>query len=126
MAFDAELAERVRDVLGPRAGLAEKRMFSGLAFLLDGNMVCAVMSRGLMLRVGPDAYPTAIIQDGVSPFEMRGRAMNGWVLVDPAAVAGTDALIDWLDQGVRFAGGLPPGGTAKKKASRRTARGAAS
>jgi hypothetical protein len=125
MAFDAELADRVRDVLGPRAGLTERRMFSGLAFLLRGNMVCAVMSRGLMLRVGPDAYPTAILQAGVGPFEMRGRAMNGWVLVDPAAVEATDALIDWLDQGVRFAGTLAPGGTAKKKAARRTATGPA-
>jgi len=126
MAFDAELAERVRDVLGPRAGLTERRMFSGLAFLLDGNMVCAVMSKGLMLRVGPDAYPAAIIQDGVGPFEMRGRAMTGWVLVDPAAVGDTDALIDWLDQGVRFASSLRPGGTAKKKPSRRAAPTAAS
>jgi len=118
MAFDAELAERVRDVLGPRPGLAEKRMFSGLAFLLAGNMVCAVTSRGLLLRVGPEAYPTALLQDGVGPFEMRGRAMTGWVLVDPAVLAGSDALIDWLDQGIRYASSLPPGGTAKKRTAR--------
>jgi hypothetical protein len=110
MAFDGELAGRVRDVLGPRPGLSEKRMFSGLAFLLAGNMVCAVMSRGLMLRVGPDAYPAALIQDGVGPFEMRGRPTTGWVLVDPEVLVDTDALIEWIDLGVRFTATLPAGG----------------
>jgi TfoX/Sxy family transcriptional regulator of competence genes len=121
MAFDEELAERVRDVLGPRAGLTEKRMFSGVAFLLDGNMIGAVMSRGLMLRVGPDAYPTAILQAGVGPFVTRGKNLTGWVIVDAALLDDTDALIEWLDQGITFAASLPPGGTAKKKAARKTA-----
>jgi hypothetical protein len=118
MAFDEELAERVRDVLGARPGMTEKRMFSGIAFLLDGNMVCAVMARGLMLRLGPEAATAAITQQGVAPFEMRGRVMTGWVLVDPLLLTGTDALLDWVSQGLAFAGTLPPGGTAARKARR--------
>jgi len=114
VAFDEELAERIKDVLGPRPGLSTKRMFGGLAFLLDGNLLCGVRN-GLMLRVGPQAYPAALLHDGVGPFVSRGRAMTGWVLVRPEVLEETDALIEWLDQGIGFVATLPAGGTPKTR-----------
>jgi hypothetical protein len=124
VAFDEELADRVRDVLGGQAGLSEKRMFGGLGFLVNGNMACAVMSKGgLMVRVGPEAHPAAVLQDGVSAFEMGGRTMAGWVVVHPRVLTGADALLDWVDQGLAFARALPAGGTAAKKPMKRAPKG---
>ncbi len=117
MAFDEDLTERVRDVLGPRPELTEKKMFGGLAFLLRGNMCCGVHGDDLIVRVGPDQDADALAQPGARPFDITGRPMSGWILVGPEATASTDALIEWVDRALAFVEALPPGGTAKPKST---------
>jgi TfoX/Sxy family transcriptional regulator of competence genes len=109
MAYDEELAERVREVLQDERGLTEKKMFGGLAFLLDGRMAVGATSQGgLMVRVDPDRGETLVREPHVEPFEMRGRWMTGWLRVDPEAVESDDDLRRWVDHGVTFARTLPP------------------
>ncbi|WP_295699596.1 TfoX/Sxy family protein [Lapillicoccus sp.] len=108
MAYDAELAERVRDVLVGTPGLSEKKMFGGLAFLVGGRMAVTASGRGgLLLRVDPAAND---LIDGihVHPFVMRGREMHGWLGVDPEAVATEDDLERWVALGITYAASLPP------------------
>ena len=109
MAYDERLAERVRELLAAESGVSEKRMFGGLAFLLDGNMAVAASSQGgLLVRVGPDAFDDALARKGASPMEMRGRPMTGWVRVAPDAVARKSQLESWVGRGLGFARTLPP------------------
>lgn len=109
MAYDEDLAERIRSVLQDQDGLTEKRMFGGLAFLVNGNMVVSASGQGgLLLRVHPDETDSVVREDGVTRFEMRGRAMNGWVRVDPSATASDQELTRWVQVGVAYAGSLPP------------------
>jgi hypothetical protein len=117
VAFDAELAERVRDVLGPRTDLVEKKMFGGLAFLLRGNMCCGVHGDDLIVRVGPGQDEAALAQPGARPFDITGRPMSGWILVAPEGTAGADALIEWVDRALAFVETLPPG---KEKSKTKT------
>jgi hypothetical protein len=84
-------------------------MFGGLAFLLNGNMAFAAGSKGgLMLRVDPAELDSLAEDDGVAPFEMRGRPMKGWVLVDSAVIGTDEQLQRWVDIGLKYAGSLPP------------------
>jgi hypothetical protein len=110
MAYDEELAQRVRERLAAETGLAEKRMFGGLAFLLDGNMAVGISVNDLMVRVGPDATDDALAEPHTRPFDMTGRPMRGWILVAPDGVTGEDALAAWIARGVSFARTLPPKG----------------
>ncbi|MEW1953125.1 TfoX/Sxy family protein [Terrabacter sp. NPDC080008] len=110
MAYDRELAERVRELLAGAEGVVEQRMFGGLAFLVHGNMaVAASGGGGLLVRVDPDAGE-AWFEDGrVSPMVMRGREMRGWLRV----VGELDAaeLDTWVSRGVSYARSLPPKAT---------------
>lgn len=106
MAYDEDLAVRVREELAGRPGVVEKRMFGGLAFLIAGNMACGVSGNSLMVRLGPEAADAALDEPGVGPFDKTGRGMTGWVLVAPEALA-DDALGRWVTRGVTFAGTLP-------------------
>src|SRR5262249_17651340 len=108
MAFDVELADRIRKVLGAEPGVTEKRMFGGIAFLLHGNMCCGVHGQALIVRVGPDRTARALLQPHVAPFALTGRPMKGWILVQPQGVASKGALGRWVGQGVRYAASLPP------------------
>jgi hypothetical protein len=108
MAYDEGLATRVRDVLGDRAGVVEKQMFGGLAFLLYGNLACGVRGDDLMVRVGAEAADAALAEPGVRLFDMTGRPMKGWLLVDPDGHAEDDDLRRWVDRGLIHAGSLPP------------------
>ncbi|MEV0172058.1 TfoX/Sxy family protein [Streptomyces sp. NPDC050803] len=108
MAYDEGLAQRVRERLGARPGITEKRMFGGLAFLVEGNMAVGVSGEDLMVRVGPEATDAALARPGTRVFDMTGRPMRGWILVAGAALAQDDALGDWVDEGHAFAAGLPP------------------
>ncbi|MBE8472277.1 TfoX/Sxy family protein [Streptomyces justiciae] len=108
MAYDEGLAERIRERLGTDPAVTEKRMFGGVAFLYDGNMAVGVTGDDLMVRVGPDATDTALARPGTRVFDMTGRPMRGWIVVDGAAVAEDDALGAWLDEGRNFAASLPP------------------
>jgi TfoX/Sxy family transcriptional regulator of competence genes len=111
MAYDEEFASRIRAQLAGADGVAEKAMFGGLAFLLHGNMAVGVMSGGeLMVRVGPDATDEALSRPHTRRFDMTGRPMKGWILVDREGVQTEDELGGWVDRGVAFARSLPPKG----------------
>lgn len=108
MAYDEELADRVRELLAGRP-FAERRMFGGLAFLLDGHMAVAVSGRGgLMVRVDPAATEGLLAEPGASEMEMSGRGVRGWVCVSSDAVADDPALAAWVGRGVAFCATLPP------------------
>jgi hypothetical protein len=109
MAYDVELADRIRAVVQAEAGLTEQRMFGGLAFLIRGNMAVSASGQGgVLLRVDPAATESLISQPRVRRFEMRGRAMDGWLRVDAEAVASDDDLRAWVSHGVAYARSLPP------------------
>jgi len=109
MAYDEELADRIRDSLPDHDGVTERQMFGGLAFMLNGNMAIGVSGKGgLMLRVDPADTDSLVTEDGVAHFEMRGRPMNGWVRVDASALGSDEQLQRWVDVGLTYAGSLPP------------------
>jgi hypothetical protein len=109
MAYDVELADRVRAVVAAEPGLTEKRMFGGLAFLLGGNMAVSAGSRGgLLLRVDPAATDALVREPYVGRFVMRGREMDGWLRVDAEAVETDEQLRSWVAHGVAYARALPP------------------
>ena len=107
MAFDAQLADRVRKLLARRKGFSEKRMFGGLGFLLNDNLCCGILRSDLILRLGPDAAEEALREYGVRPFDITGRAMQGWVMVGPAGYEEADDLPRWVKLAARFAASLP-------------------
>ena len=107
MAYDEELAARVREEVASQPGVVEKRMFGGLAFLVDGNLACSVTRGGLMVRVGPDGAAAASTEPGVRPLDMGGRPMKGWVLVDSDRLDDDDVLGAWVQRGAGFARSLP-------------------
>jgi hypothetical protein len=109
MAYDEVLAERIRDVVQGEPGLTEKKMFGGLAFLIGGNMAAAASGQGgILLRVHPAETESLVSEPHVGRFEMRGRAMDGWLRVDLAAVESDDDLERWVAHGVAYARSLPP------------------
>ncbi|MFH1086240.1 MAG: TfoX/Sxy family protein [Chloroflexota bacterium] len=110
MPYDAHLAERVRVALSAEPGLTEMRMFGGIGFLINGNMTCGVHGAGLIVRVGAEAYADALAQPGARVFDMTGRPMRGWVLVDPPGCATDDALRAWVARGAAQARALPAKG----------------
>ena len=107
MAFDPALADRVRVFLAQTAGLQEKRMFGGVAFMVGGNMAVGISGTDLMVRIDPSESDAALTQPGVRVFDMTGRPMKGWLLVDSSVLAGDDDLAAWIDRGVAFARSLP-------------------
>jgi hypothetical protein len=108
MTVDSELADRVRDQLAGEAGLAEKAMFGGLAFLVDGNMAVGITNTSeLMVRVGPTGEGEALTDPHARRFDMTGRPMKGWILVERAGIETEAELNGWVRQGVEFARSLP-------------------
>jgi TfoX/Sxy family transcriptional regulator of competence genes len=109
MAFDEELAERIRAVMVDEPDTSEKKMFGGLGFMLDGNMAVAASSDGgLMVRIDPDDADELVRRPGAERMEMKGRKMNGWLHIDGAALESDDVLLDWVTIGLDFATTLPP------------------
>jgi TfoX/Sxy family transcriptional regulator of competence genes len=109
MAYDEDLAERIRELLATDHDVAEKKMFGGLAFLIGGNMsVSASGQGGLLLRCDPEETDALVREPHVSRFEMRGRAMDGWLRVDGAAVETREDLERWVAVGIDYARSLPP------------------
>ncbi len=108
MAYDEQLAERVRSALDGQEGIGERKMFGGLAFMVHGNMVCGVEGDRLMVRVGPDRYEEALGRPHAAPMDFTGRPMKGFVFVVPAGTGTEMALKDWVEMGVQFARTLPP------------------
>ncbi len=109
MPYDEELAERIRDLLADEPGVAEKKMFGGLAFLIGGNMSVAASGQGgLLIRCAPEDTHALLDEPGAEHFVMRGRAMDGWLRVSEDGVATEEALRSWVERGVSFARSLPP------------------
>jgi TfoX/Sxy family transcriptional regulator of competence genes len=107
MAFDEKLAERMRQQLAGQDGVVEKRMFGGLAFLLNGNMCCGVHKSALIVRLAPAATEAALRQPHTRVFDLTGRPMKGWILVEAEAVRTAAGLKKWVAQGVAYAASLP-------------------
>jgi len=107
MAFDEKLAERVRKQLGKPAGLVEKKMFGGLAFLIHGNMSVGVSGDEMIVRIAPEETDAAIKEPGVRIFDITGRPMQGWLLVGAPAIAKPEGLAKWVRRGVGYASSLP-------------------
>jgi TfoX/Sxy family transcriptional regulator of competence genes len=109
MAYDVELADRIRELVQDEPGLTERRMFGGLAFLVNGNMAVSASGQGgMLLRVEPAETESLVREPLVRRFEMRGREMDGWLRVDGAAVASEDDLRAWVARGVGYARSLRP------------------
>jgi TfoX/Sxy family transcriptional regulator of competence genes len=109
MAYDEDLANRIRELIGAEAGLAEQKMFGGLAFLIGGNMAVGVSGQGgLMVRVDPEETEALTAKQHARPFEMRGREMKGWLRVDAEGVRTKRQLEPWVRRGVAYARSLPP------------------
>jgi TfoX/Sxy family transcriptional regulator of competence genes len=109
MAFDEELADRLRALLSAEKGVTEQRMFGGLAFLINGNMAVSASSKGgLLLRVDPSETTALLGRPHAHPFAMRGREMDGWLRVDADGVRTKQQLQRWAGRGVAYARSLPP------------------
>jgi hypothetical protein len=109
VAYDEDLANRIRELLAGEPGVTEQRMFGGLAFLVGGHMSVAASGQGgLMVRVEPDDTDALLAKPHTRPFEMRGRDMRGWVRVDPEGVRTKRQLAPWVTRGVAYARSLPP------------------
>jgi TfoX/Sxy family transcriptional regulator of competence genes len=108
VAYDEELADRIRELIGGEKGITEKRMFGGLAFLVRGNMAVAASGQGgLLVRVDPEETPKLLARAHVRRMEMGGRSMDGWLRVDEAGAHTKRQLSEWVTRGVTFAHSLP-------------------
>jgi hypothetical protein len=107
VAFDAVLAERVRDRLGSVGDVTEQKMFGGLAFLTAGTMTVGVMGDDLIVRVGPAAMEGSLARPGARVFDFTGRPMKGWVIVD-GGVLDDEELASWVAAGSAYVATLPP------------------
>ncbi|MBV9192784.1 MAG: TfoX/Sxy family protein [Solirubrobacterales bacterium] len=109
MAYDEDLANRIRELIGADGDVTEKRMFGGLAFLIGGHMSVSVSGQGgLLLRCDPEQTDALLAKPHAGPFEMRGRVMDGWLRVAPEGVRSKAQLERWVARGVKYARSLPP------------------
>jgi TfoX/Sxy family transcriptional regulator of competence genes len=109
MAYDEELAARIRDLVSGQAGLTEQKMFGGLGFLVGGNMAVAASGQGgILVRVDPEQSDTLVATTAAHTMEMRGREMRGWLRVDAADVSTKRELSRWVERGTTYARSLPP------------------
>jgi TfoX/Sxy family transcriptional regulator of competence genes len=107
MAFDEVLAERIRQRLARRKNVEEKKMFGGICFLLKGNMLVGVWKDSLIARLGPDQGDEALVEPHVKAFDITGKPMKNWILVEPEGVKEDDQLKDWIQRAVKFVETLP-------------------
>src|SRR5436190_1881655 len=115
MPYDETLAERIRRALEPRDDVTEKKMFGGLAFLLDGKMFVGIVKDTLMVRVGPERYPAALAEEHVRPMDFTGRPMNGYVFVGPEECRTEKAVGKWVERGAAFVATLAEPSRAGRK-----------
>jgi TfoX/Sxy family transcriptional regulator of competence genes len=109
MAYDEELADRLRELVQGENGVTEKRMFGGLAFLINGNMAVSASGQGgLLLRVDPAETDELVADPNARRFEMRGREMDGWLRIDTEGLSSDRQLEQWVTRGVAYARSLPP------------------
>jgi TfoX/Sxy family transcriptional regulator of competence genes len=108
VAYDEDLANRIRELVGVEPGVTEKKMFGGLAFLIDGNMAVSASGQGgLLLHVAPGETETLLDKPHAHPFVMRGRAMQGWLRVDAEGLRTKRQLERWVARGIAHARSLP-------------------
>jgi TfoX/Sxy family transcriptional regulator of competence genes len=108
VAYDEDLAARIRQLVAAEPGLTEKKMFGGLAFLIGGNMAVAASGQGgLLVRIDPEESDELVATTPAEPMEMRGRSMRGWLRVDSHDVADDAELAEWVGRGTTFARSLP-------------------
>jgi hypothetical protein len=106
--YDEGLASRLRDLIGAEPGLTEKKMFGGLAMLLRGNMAVGVTGDALIVRTDPTEQEQLLAEPGARVFDLTGRPMEGWLLVDLTGGTDDDELHRWVDRGLTYARSLPP------------------
>ena len=119
MAYDEQLAACVRELLKGYLVLVEKKMFGGLAYLLQGKMFAGILNRDLVVRVGPDANDEALREPHTRPMDFTGRPMKGYIYVSPVGTKTAAQLRKWLARGQTFVASLPP---VKRRAVRRAPR----
>ena len=107
MPFDEALALRIREELGRRKNVQEKKMFGGVGFLLNGNMLVGVWKDALIVRLGIEDAEDALKEPHVREFDITGKAMRGWVMVDPPGLADDDQLGTWIQRAWKFVGKMP-------------------
>jgi TfoX/Sxy family transcriptional regulator of competence genes len=107
MAFSELLAARIRGALARKKGIEEKKMFGGVGFLLYGNLLVGVWKDSLIVRLGPDEGEEALLEPHVREFDITGRAMKGWVLVEPEGIEDDEQLSAWIQRAMKFVGTLP-------------------
>lgn len=107
MAFDENLAARIRKNLARKKGIEEKKKFGGIIFMLHGNMLVGVWKDSLIVRLGDEQGEEALLELHVRPFDITGKPMKGWVLVNPAGIEDADQLKAWIQRAVKFVGKLP-------------------
>ena len=107
VAYDEALADRIRDALAGRAGVTERKMFGGIAFMLEGKMAVGVTGEELMVRLDPADVERALAEDGVRRMDFTGKPLKGFVYVAPDRIASGEDLAEWVDAGADFAASLP-------------------
>ena len=107
MAFDEALADRVRPLLRRRKGFSERKMFGGVGFLLNGNMCVGIWKDSLVVRFDRKEHDETLFLQHVKPFDITGKVMRGWALIEPAGLKPTDALKKWVGRSATFVNALP-------------------
>jgi TfoX/Sxy family transcriptional regulator of competence genes len=110
VAYSEELGDRISDVLAPRGdAISERKMFGGLAFMVNGNMACGLMSNGgLMVRLAAEDADRALGEPHVREMDFTGRKMKGFVIIEPAGFEADEDLASWVEAGADYAASLPP------------------
>jgi hypothetical protein len=108
MAYDSDLADRIRRALAERTGVTEKAMFGGLSFLLNRKTFCGIVKRDLMVRVGPDRYEESLARPHVRPMDFTGKPLKGYVYVGPEGSRTLPMVRPWVEKGLAFVETLGP------------------
>jgi TfoX/Sxy family transcriptional regulator of competence genes len=126
LAYDEMLAGRIRKLLQAKRNVIEKKMFGGLAFMLNGHMCCGVEKNNLVIRVGPEKYNDLVIKPHARPMDLTGRPLKGFIYVEASGYKSEPGLRKWLDEAVAFVASQPakpqktePKRPMKKKAKKR-------
>jgi TfoX/Sxy family transcriptional regulator of competence genes len=108
VAYDEQLADRVRELIAARADVSELKMFGGMGFTIAGKMAVGVVEEDLIVRLDPEDAEKALAEDGVREFDFTGRPMKGWVFVSADRTSSDEGLAEWVEAGAAFAASLPP------------------
>jgi len=115
VAYNEELAGRVRETLADRTDIEEKRMFGGLTFMVGGHMCCGVLKNDLVVRIDPGEFDALVAQPHVRPFDFSGRPMQGMVYVDVGALSEPEALRTWVQRGTDYVAAHPAAAKRRKR-----------